>query len=193
MLIASGVKTNIHYVLGKNTIEEAIGRLRDETFPEGVNAIIFLLHKPKGQGSLDNILVSENTNIQRFFELIDRNRHPFKVGFDSCSCAGIVNFTENIDSDSIDYCEGARYSCYIDAQMNMMPCSFAVDDKEWQVSLNRFSIEEAWRSTPFERFRNFLRSSCPRCVDRLLCGGGCPIVNQITLCDRNERFYEVKN
>jgi len=37
MMISAGLKTNVHYILGKNSIEEAISRLVDDTFPEGIN------------------------------------------------------------------------------------------------------------------------------------------------------------
>ena len=45
MLLDAGVKTNIHYVLGNNSIDEAIERLTNNTFPKGINAVVFLLHK----------------------------------------------------------------------------------------------------------------------------------------------------
>lgn len=55
-LVKAGVKTNIHYVLGNNTIDEAIDRLSEDSFPIGINAVIFLLHKPAGLGSQENVL-----------------------------------------------------------------------------------------------------------------------------------------
>ena len=57
LLLRSGIKTNIHYVLGNNTIDEAIERLKNRSFPEGVNAVIFLLHKPVGLGEEANVLL----------------------------------------------------------------------------------------------------------------------------------------
>ena len=48
MLVKSGVKTNIHYVLHNESLEEAINLLRNKAFPNGINAVIFLLHKPVG-------------------------------------------------------------------------------------------------------------------------------------------------
>ncbi len=51
MLLDAGVKTNIQYVLGNNSVEEAIMRLKNNGFPAGINAVIFLLHKPVGLGS----------------------------------------------------------------------------------------------------------------------------------------------
>ena len=56
MLLDAGVKTNIHYVLGQNSIDEAIARLEKDDFPKGINAVIFLLHKPAGQGTRGNML-----------------------------------------------------------------------------------------------------------------------------------------
>ena len=59
MLLDAGIKTNIHYVLGNNSIDEAIERLKNNDFPKGVNAIIFLLHKPVGLGQESNVLNME--------------------------------------------------------------------------------------------------------------------------------------
>ena len=39
MLLDAGVKTNVHYVLGNGSIDEAIGRLERDDFPEGLNAV----------------------------------------------------------------------------------------------------------------------------------------------------------
>ena len=189
LLISHKVKTNIHYVLGNNTIDEAIDRLKTGNFPIGINAIIFLLHKHVGMGSKENVLRVDDKRVQTFFELIDKKRFRFKIGFDSCSCAGIINFMNDVNINSIDYCEGARHSCYIDAEMNMMPCSFANEDDRWFINLTKYTIQEVWNSEPFNRFRHSLANSCSKCKDRFLCGGGCPIVNEITLCDRTERDF----
>ena len=191
MFVDTGMKVNIHYVLGNNTIDEAIYKLSSNGFDKGINAVIFLMHKPVGLGSQENVLKVGDKRVKEFFKLIDDNSTDFKIGFDSCSCSGIINFTEKINRDSMDYCEGSRYSAYIDAQMNMIPCSFGNQDSKWFVDLNKFTIKEAWNSEVFERFRNSLKYSCKNCSDRSSCGGGCPIVNEITLCDRKERdFYQ---
>ena len=192
IFLHNNIKTNIHYVLANNTIDEAIELLKNYPFPNGINAVIFLLHKPVGSGEEINVLQHDDKKVKKFFTIVDKLEQSYKIGFDSCSVPGLLTMTKNIDYTSIDYCEGARHSCYIDAQMNMIPCSFA-QDSFWSVDLRQLSIADAWKSKPFERFRNFMRSSCPDCSDRLLCGGGCPVVNQITLCDRKERYYENQN
>jgi len=190
MFVESGVKTNIHFVLGNNTIDDAINKLLNNGFDKGINAVIFLMHKPIGLGSQENVLKVNDERVKKFFNLIDNNKYDFKIGFDSCSCSGIINFTSKINKDSMDFCEGGRYSAYIDAQMNMMPCSFGNQDSKLFIDLNKFTVQEAWNSIIFEKFRDSLKYSCSKCIDRDSCGGGCPIVNEITLCKRKEReFY----
>ena len=183
------ITTNIHYVLGKNTIKEAIIRLKENLFPKGINAIIFLLHKPVGLGQESNMLHYNDPEVKEFFDLIDNNDFPFKIGFDACSVPGIINFTSNIDSRSTETCEGSRTSAYIDAQMNMMPCSFGNQNKSYYVSLYNHTIKEAWESEVFEKFRRRLSTSCMQCKDRVNCYGGCPIIPEVVLCDRKERVY----
>lgn len=131
MLLDAGIKTNIHYVLGNNSIDEAIYRLRNNDFPQGINAVIFLLHKPVGLGSEDNVLSANDPRVKEFFDIIDHMNAPFKVGFDSCSIPAILNYTHNIDPNSIDTCEGGRWSMYITSDMKALPCSFDNQDLRW--------------------------------------------------------------
>jgi radical SAM protein with 4Fe4S-binding SPASM domain len=180
-----GMKTHIHYVLGQSTIDEAIRRLQKDDFPEGVNAVIFLLHKPVGLGQTKNVLHIEDSRLKEFFQLIDRP-HKLKIGFDSCSVPAIVNRNTEICSQSIDTCEGSRWSMYISSDMKALPCSFDQDER-WGVDLRHHTIQEAWDSERFEDFRSYLRNSCSSCKDRCLCMGGCPIKQEIVLCDRIER------
>ena len=185
MLQEAGVKTNIHYVLGNNSIDEAIERLRDNSFPEGINAVIFLLHKPAGQGTKANILAFDDSRVKGFFSQIDR-RHPYKTGIDSCNVPGAIHYCKNVLPESLDTCEGGRFSCYISADMYMTPCSFD-QKKKYYVPLRGSSIEEAWNSEPFEAFRNRLRSACSGCEKKELCMGGCPLMPEIVLCGSEKR------
>lgn len=190
LLLEAGVKTNIHYVLSNKSIDVAIERLKSNSFKKGINAVVFLLYKPVGLGIEENMLKPDDIRVKEFFELIDKGNFDHKIGFDSCSCSGIVNFTNNINLDTLDFCEGARYSAYIDANMNMMPCSFANQNSDWFVNLKEHTIQEAWDSEIFEKFRYSLRNSCSKCSNREYCSGGCPLVNQTTLCSRKEREFK---
>lgn len=185
MLLDAGVKTNIHYVLGKNSIDEAIDRLKRNDFPKGINAIIFLLHKPAGMGSQENVLSVDDPRVAEFFAQLDES-HPFKVGMDSCNVPGAIRFCKSILMESLDTCEGGRYSCYIGADMIMVPCSFD-QKKRYEVSLREMTIEEAWNSEPFEHFRNKMRGACPNCEKKEYCLGGCPLMPEIVFCDSEKR------
>ena len=185
MLLDAGVKTNVHYVLGKNSIDEAIERLKGNDFPRGINAVIFLLHKPAGQGTRANVLQPDDPKVAEFFAQVDAV-HPFKVGMDSCNVPGAINFCKNILPESLDTCEGGRYSCYIGSDMIMVPCSFD-QQKQYKVSLRGMTIEEAWNSEPFEKFRDHMRGACPGCDKKELCMGGCPLMPEIVFCNKAER------
>ena len=183
-LVSKGITTNIHYVLGNNTIDEALEILDNSSrVPSGINAIIFLLHKPVGMGTSENVLSINDPKVREFFSIVDTKKFDFKIGFDSCSIPGIINLTNDIDSKSFDTCEGGRFSCYISSDMVMVPCSFDQDLK-WGVSIKDKSIYDVWnKSVEFEDFRSQLRNSCPTCSNKELCFGGCPISKEIVLCN----------
>ena len=185
LLQEAGVKTNIHYVLGNNTIDEAIMCLQENSFPTGINAVIFLLHKPAGLGKESNVLSTKDPRVTAFFHELDR-QHPFKVGLDSCNVPGVLQFCKNVLPQSMDTCEGARFSCYIDSDMTMLPCSFD-QLRRYAVNLKPLTIEEAWNSQIFDQFRKKMRDSCPDCKEREICMGGCPLMPEIVFCQRAER------
>lgn len=187
MFIDAGVKTNIHYVLGNNTIDEAIDKLKNNGFDKGINAVIFLLHKPVGLGKESNVLRYDDPRVQEFYSLIDGKTYDFKIGFDSCNVPALINMTKNLNRDSFDTCEAARWSAYITSDMKMLPCSFDNQLERWAVDLRTNTIEEAWNSDKFELFRSYFKNSCSKCKDRLECRGGCPIASSIVLCNRQEK------
>lgn len=184
LLIKAGVRTNLHYVLSATSIDAAIERLRTNYYGD-LNAVVFLLYKPIGLGKAEKVLKPDDPRLEEFFALVDSGRCTHKIGFDSCTAPAIINHCHKVDLDSIDFCEGGRYSMYIDSDMNAMPCSFGNQDKRWFVSLRDHTIEEAWKSDVFERFRDSLRNSCAGCDKRVACAGGCPICRSIVLCNRD--------
>lgn len=187
MLLDAGVETNIHYVLSNKSIDTAIDWLKNDKFPKGIHAVVWLLYKPIGLGKMKNVLKTDDPRLKEFFDLIDNKTYEFSHGFDACSIPGIINFTKNIDSASIDTCEAARFSAYITPDMKMLPCSFDNQDLKWAVDLNTHTIQEAWNSDVFEDFRNHFRNSCKGCSNRTECRGGCQICKDIVLCDKKEK------
>lgn len=193
MLLNAGVKTNIHYVLSNSTIDEALIRLKYNGFPKGINAVVFLLHKPVGLGQMDDVLKLDDPRVEEFFKLVDSRPFPFKIGFDSCSIPAVIRWSKNIDTCSVDTCEGSRFSMYIAADMTALPCSFDNQDQKYAVKLSdEVTIKDAWDSPEFNKFRDSLRYSCKGCAKRELCMGGCPLVNDIVLCNNKERDFYLK-
>lgn len=182
ILLQAGVKTNVHYVLSGKTLKEAVRLLEEGGFPKGINAVVFLLYKPIGLGKKEHIIRDTAPCLEEFFSLIDRGGFPFKIGFDSCTVPGLLRYSKMTDSISIDTCEGGRWSAYITPDMHMLPCSFDNQQMRWAVDLRSHSIEEAWNSQEFNRFRQNFQDACPDCDKRGLCMGGCPICPDIVLC-----------
>lgn len=182
LLLDAGVQTNIHYVLSKNTIDEAIIRLKYNGFPLGVHAIVFLLHKPVGQGQDDLVLSFNDPRLKEFFSLVDNYDGPYQIGFDSCTIPGLLNVCQNIEDISMEACEGARFSMYVTPDMKALPCSFDNVEQRWAFDMNGKTIQEAWESPAFEAFRDCHRRQCPNCKKRDRCFGGCPICPSIVLC-----------
>ncbi len=180
LLTEAGVKTNVHYVLSKDTLEEAFKRLEDG-FGADINAVVFLLHKPVGLGTKEQMIATDNGRFWELLEYIDTHEFPFKTGFDSCTVPAVLCLG-GVDKKLLDTCEGGRWSAYISADMKMMPCSFDNQQKRWAVDLREHTIKEAWDSPVFDDFREHFRTSCPDCPQRESCMGGCPIVPEIVLC-----------
>jgi radical SAM protein with 4Fe4S-binding SPASM domain len=181
-LLEAGVKTNIHYVLTKDSIAEALYNLEAQKFPHGINAVVFLLHKPIGLGTAKKMVTLDNSEFQEFIKYISTQKLHYKIGFDSCTIPALINNLGDIDPDSLDTCEGARWSAYITANMKMLPCSFDNQKQRWAVDLRKYSIKEAWDSDVFENFRKHFKSACPNCSKRSVCMGGCPITPEVVLC-----------
>jgi len=190
MLLNAGVKTNIHFVLNYDSINNILFMLENDIFPKGINAVVFLLYKPIGLGRSDSILTTYDENVKKFFKYVDENELPFKVGFDSCCCPAVLNYMENVNMDSMDYCEAARHSMYIDADFNAMPCSFCNQDSSYFVPLDKYTIQEAWDGDIFNDFRQHFIASCRECKDRHLCHGGCPVTRDIVLCNRECKDFK---
>lgn len=183
MLLAAKIKTNIHYCLNNATLQEATRRLKEGSFPKGINRIIFLLHKPVGLGQRSNMLDVTNPKVQEFFSLFDKEEYADQAGFDSCSVPALMNYTSRIHPSAMEPCEASRFSAYISPDFRLYPCSFE-RNPEAGVSLESLTIEEAWNSNTFQAFRNRFNNRCSDYTCYGQCLGGCPVVPEITICSR---------
>ena len=105
---------------------------------------------------------------------------------DSCNVPGAINYCKRIMPESLDTCECGRFSCHIGADMIVVPCGFD-QKKTYEVSFREKSIEEAWNSEAFERFRDHMRGAWPNCKKKELCMGGCPLMPEIVFCRSENR------
>ncbi|MCX7950915.1 MAG: SPASM domain-containing protein [Clostridiales bacterium] len=182
LFLEEGITTNIHFVLSNKTINKAIDFLNNIKNYPALNRIIFLLYKPIGQGRDENILRVTDTRLKTLISLMEENID--KVGFDSCFVPAVVNFSDEISPLCYDACEAGRFSAYISPDLKMSPCSFERTGN-FDVDINKTSIEDAWNSNVFQDFISKFKTSCVNCSKHEYCMGGCPITSKITLC--NER------
>ena len=180
-LLNKGCTTNIHFVVSKDTLNEAIIRLENDLFPSCVNAVVFILYKPVGYGNKDKTIESNDDRLQYFFELVSK-KHPFQIGFDTCFTPAILRYSRTIQGFSIDSCEATTFSMYIDSQLNCFPCSFGIWQNNIHESLKQKTIQEIWDGEVFTQFRSSNKTKCSTCSNNSLCGSGCKIGLDIDLC-----------
>lgn len=140
-LIDHGVKTNIHFILSGQTVDDALILMRRlaDGFLGGLNALIFLRLKPVGRASGQDVNFT-SPGLEVFFRDTECS-HPYKIGFDACLIPLVMEHT-SFDPMYFDYCDGGRFSCYIDAvRMEMKKCSF---DLQPGYPLATMSVQDAW-------------------------------------------------
>ena len=171
--LKSLIPTNIHYVISEESVDEATYRLENEKWPKGVNAIIFLLYKPVGFG-ISSKVIRRGEKICRFMNAALKRKHEYRIGFDTCFTPILLDYRDCIEMQSVDFCEAARFSMYIDSEMNAYPCSFDNQIGKYKISLDGNSIQSVWDSPIFEQFRNRI-TSCDTCDAFHICKGGCAL------------------
>ena len=191
--LEAGCKTNIHFVLSNDSIDDALRRLKENDFTKGINAVIFLMYKPIGCVKENNVLQIDDPRVAEFYKVIETGDFNFKVGLDACHLPALVNFSKDINMDSATPCDGASFSGYVTPDFKMLPCSFDTVTLKYAVDLNKNTIQEAWDSDKFESFRDYHRKSCTGCTNQNDCRGGCPLTQEINkLCNRKEKdIYEI--
>jgi len=179
-LVDAGCVTNVHYVLSKKNIKEALYRLDNNLFPNGINAIIFLLYKPVGLASKENMLSYLDLEYIELIKSVSRYQLNFSIGFDSCQSPAINMFSKDVAAESIQFCDAARFSMYIDCEMKAHPCSFGIETSNYSFDLKANTLEAAWDSASFQKFRDKQVSSCSYC-DILHCRN-CALELDINVC-----------
>ena len=179
-LVNAKCKVNIHYVLSRDTIKDALTRLKYNLFPQGISGIIFLLYKPIGEGKREKTITASNQTYLEFLNIVQNNKYDFRIGFDTCQTPALRRFCDKLSQDAIEPCEAAKFSMYIDSDLKAYPCSFACHSKKFQLDLNVLSIIEAWNSPSFSEFREKQKIPCKGC-HQLHCHK-CVLENGVDIC-----------
>lgn len=180
-LVTKGCTTNIHFIVSNDTLDEAILRLEEDRFPEHINAVVFILYKPVGFGIKEKVVSASDRRLERFFELISI-KHPFQIGFDTCFTPAILHWAKNISYASIDTCEAATFSMYIDSKLNCYPCSFGIWSEINPESLHKKTLRDIWNEKQFSSYRDRRKEQCTLCPMIEHCRMGCRLDLNIDLC-----------
>lgn len=182
------IRVNIHFMINKETINDAIALMRDNALLEKVNAVIFLAYKPIH--STFDLCLEDDVYLGEFLNEVQDSK-PCKIGFDSCMISYLTKLEESVKSETVDYCEAARFSAFISEESVMYPCSFMCDTSIQGIDLKRTSIQEAWKNGEiFSRIRLCLSNpsmqlhpiiKCKGCNKYDFCHGGCQVFN-INMC-----------
>jgi len=166
-------QVNIHKIICDSTIDECIDliskRMTDPRLSK-LNAIVFLLLKPKGIRNNLKML----TDMTKYKELILSAIHNnVGIGFDSC---GANKFLEAV-KDSPQYsmysmlaepCESACFSIYINVKGEMYPCSFGEGAEGWETGIDVVNcgdfLKEVWYNPRVEEWRNKNIANCRNCI-----------------------------
>jgi len=105
-------------------------------------------------------------SIKQVLKLVNSTVGTLKLGFDSCQSPAISKFCLDVAEESIEFCDSARFSMYIDCDLMAYPCSFGHSFSKFAVDLSRNTIKEAWESKEFEQFRRLQEKQRNGCTHR---------------------------
>jgi len=182
---------NLHMLVSSETYEDCLQVIRDakeDPRLEKLNAIVFLMLKPKNRGSnFSKISAEQYRNIIELgFEL------GVGMGFDSCSASSFLRTIKDRDDYSqlemmVDACESTLFSAYINIDGRFFFCSFTEGEPGWEgidvVNCDDF-IKDVWYGEETNRFRSMLiKSRCKETGCRK-----CPIF-ELDLKDENTAVF----
>ena len=160
-------QVNIHQILAVETFDKCIQLMKDAKSDERLeklNAIVFLLLKPKGKRNTMTPL----TDLDKWKEL---SKFAFdnkvRFGFDSCSSPWFLDSIRD-DADifkmveqSVEPCESSCFSAYINTDGFFVPCSFCEGELDgWDKGLDVVHCDDfltdIWFHEKTDKFRQAL-------------------------------------
>lgn len=183
------IKVNIHFMLSRETVNDAIRFLDEQKdILSTINAIVFLNYKPIHSSA--ELSLKNSEKISEFFDRVLDVREC-KVGFDSCMISFLTTIRDGFFEETVEYCEAARFSAFISEELKMYPCSFYNDTGRGGIDLKTVSLQDGWKQgIEFVNMRERLSKSgnqeylieqCKWCEKYEMCHGGCQVFN-INMC-----------
>lgn len=161
---------NMHIVIADfsiNHVMDVLNDIKDGKVP-GLKSVVMLHAKPVGRAEkLDCSLSKENlTKVIKF--CLDNN---ISFGFDSCNGYNVQKILNEMGKSelcsSIEPCESARMSIYVNVEGKITPCSFVehvYNDTSIDLLNNDINIEQIWTTNEMlSSFRSGTKcsDSCP--------------------------------
>lgn len=181
MLTDAGMKqVNFHCIAHDksfNKIKSIIDDIQTDDRLKGLNALVLLRYKPKGNGigKFNQLSIEQYKDILLYAE-----EKGVRLGFDSCSAPLYLDAIKddvdyNIKSMYAEPCESSLFSSYINCKGEFYACSFCEGEGMWKSGLsvlqcNNF-VEDIWNNEKTIKFRNMLLNKCRECPMFNLCGG----------------------
>ena len=157
-------QVNIHALIAKELVHSSfklIKKIKRDSRLSKLNAVVFLLLKPKGKRNT----LHRVDSINQYRQLINfALKSRVNIGFDSCSCPSFLQAVQGHKDyekfkQSADPCESTAFSGYINVEGKFFPCSFTEDQPEYKgidlLQVKDF-MKEVWYGEETVKFRNRL-------------------------------------
>jgi len=155
---------NIHKLLCEDTYESCIDLIMQygiDVRLDKLNAIVFLLMKPKGKRN-DLKQLKDMEKYKKLIKIAFDYKVP--IGFDSCSAPSFLRAVEERDNfksleQLAEPCESDCFSSYVNVDGMFFHCSFTEGQDGWEgvniVECQNF-LKDVWNSDEVKKFRNSL-------------------------------------
>lgn len=185
---------NLHKLLAFQSYEDCfrlIDKVKEDPRLKGVNAIVFLLLKPKGDRN-KYTAINGLEDYKRL--LIYAQNKGITVGFDSCSGPAALKVLDDSAISQVDPCESGIFSFFVDVDAKAFPCSFSPGTPGWREGIDILScndfVKDVWFGQRISEWRKNLLGSSQSCAcDKKKHCRSCPIYD-ITVC--REPLYQIR-
>jgi hypothetical protein len=187
---SAGMKQcNCHKLLAKESLDDCFSLIDDvKSDPrlKNLNAIVFLMFKPKGPGK-DKFHSVDLEDYKKLVAYCTENKVNF--GFDSCSAPMYLKAAATPETEQFaESCESGLFSSYINCKGEFFPCSFSENEGEWSEGIDALNcqsfLKDVWYHPRVISWRENLISSCKNCNCPYANRGcrACPLFPEITKC-----------